>query len=64
MIACMKGALWAKRGERDISRRARHERQVRDEGKRKIKMRASNNSLYLIIVYVQYCFLDNLILQN
>ena len=30
-IACMTGALWAKRGERDISREAR------DEGKRKIK---------------------------
>ena len=32
----MTGALWAKRGERDISRGARHEREVRDEGKRKI----------------------------
>ena len=29
-VACMTGALWAKRGERDISRGAR------DEGKRKI----------------------------
>ena len=36
-IACMTGALWAKRGERDISRGARHEREARDEGKRKIK---------------------------
>ena len=33
----MTGALWAKRGERDISRGARHEREARDEGKRKIK---------------------------
>ena len=31
----MTGALWAKRGERDISRRARHEREARDEEKRK-----------------------------
>ena len=31
-LACMTGALWAKRGERDISRGAR------DEGKRKIKL--------------------------
>ena len=37
ILACMTGALWAKRGERDISRRARHERKARDEGKRKIK---------------------------
>ena len=36
-IACMTGALWAKWGERDISRGARHEREVQDEGKRKIK---------------------------
>ena len=36
-LACMTGALWAKRGERDISRGARHEREARDEGKRKIK---------------------------
>ena len=36
-IACMTGALWAKRGERDISRGARYEREARDEGKRKIK---------------------------
>ena len=35
-LACMTGALWAKRGERDISRGARHEREARDEGKRKI----------------------------
>ena len=35
----MTGALWAKRGERDISRGARHEREARDEGKRKIKGR-------------------------
>ena len=34
-VACMTGALWAKRGERDISRGARHEREARDEGKRK-----------------------------
>ena len=34
-IACMTGA----RGERDISRGARHERKARDEGKRKIKRR-------------------------
>ena len=31
-VACMTGALWAKRGERDISRGARHEREARDEG--------------------------------
>ena len=37
-VACMTGALWAKRGERDISRGARHEREARDEGKRKIKI--------------------------
>ena len=37
-LACMTGALWAKRGERDISRGARHEREARDEGKRKIKL--------------------------
>ena len=30
----MTGALWAKRGERDISCGARHEREARDEGKR------------------------------
>ena len=30
----MTGALWAKRGERDISRAARQEREARDEGKR------------------------------
>ena len=36
VVACMTGALWAKRGERDISRGARHEREARDEGKRKI----------------------------
>ena len=29
----MTGALWAKRGERDISRGARHEREARDEGR-------------------------------
>ena len=33
----MTGALWAKRGERDISSGARHEREAREEGKRKIK---------------------------
>ena len=33
----MTGALGAKRGERDISRGARHEREARDEGRRKIK---------------------------
>ena len=37
-IACMTGALRAKRGERDISRGARHECEARDEGKRKIKL--------------------------
>ena len=37
-LACMTGALRAKRGERDISRGARHERKARDEGKRKIKV--------------------------
>ena len=37
-VACMTGALWAKRGERDISRWARHEREARDEGKGKIKI--------------------------
>ena len=36
-VACMTGALWAKRGKCDISRRARHEHEARDEGKRKIK---------------------------
>ena len=36
-LACMTGALWAKRGERDISRGARHEHEARDEEKRKIK---------------------------
>ena len=34
-LACMTGALWAKRDERDISRGARHEREARDEEKRK-----------------------------
>ena len=34
----MTGALWAKRGERDISREARHELEARDERKRKIKL--------------------------
>ena len=38
-LACMTGALWAKRGERDISRGARHEREAQDEGKRKLKLR-------------------------
>ena len=33
----MTGALRAKRGERDISRGARHQREARDEGKRKSK---------------------------
>ena len=33
LLACMTGALWAKQGERDISRGARHEREARDEGK-------------------------------
>ena len=37
-LACMTGALWARRGERDISRGARHEREARDEGNRKIKL--------------------------
>ena len=36
-LACTTGALWAKRGKRDISRGARHLREARDEGKRKIK---------------------------
>ena len=36
-LACMTGALWAKRGEHDISRGPRHEREARDEGKGKIK---------------------------
>ena len=27
-LACMTGALWAKRGERDISRGARYEREA------------------------------------
>ena len=55
-VACMTGALWARRGERDISRGARHERgaqherEARDEGKRKIK-------LYLLLLYCFYfCF--------
>ena len=38
LIAGMTGALWAKQGGRDISRGARHEREARDEGKRKIKL--------------------------
>ena len=38
-IAFMTGALWAKRGEHDISRGARHEREARDEGKRKMKIK-------------------------
>ena len=46
-VACMTGALWAKRGERDISRGARHEREARDEGKRKIKR--------LSAVHCSYC---------
>ena len=29
LVACMTGALWAKRGERDISRGARHERALK-----------------------------------
>ena len=33
IVAYMAGALWAKRGERDSSRGARHEREARDEGK-------------------------------
>ena len=33
----MTGALRANRGERDISRGPRHEREARDEGKGKIK---------------------------
>jgi len=37
-LACMTEALWAKRGERDISLGARHEREAREEGKRKIKL--------------------------
>ena len=39
----MTGALWAKRGERDISRGALHEREARDEGKRKIKREISRS---------------------
>ena len=37
-VACMTGALWAKRGKRDISRGARHERKARDEGERKYNL--------------------------
>ena len=33
-IACMTGALWAKRDERDISRGARHEREARTRGEK------------------------------
>ena len=43
-VACMTGALWAKRGERDISCGAWHECEARDEGKGKIK-------LYLLSLY-------------
>ena len=32
--ACITGALWAKRGERDILREARDEHESRDEGRR------------------------------
>ena len=42
-LAWMTGALWAKRGERDISRGARHEREARDEGKRKIIFQKPNH---------------------
>ena len=35
--ACITGALWAKRGERDILREARNECEARDEGRRKNK---------------------------
>ena len=47
-LACMTGALWAKRGERDISRGARHEREARGEGKRKISHGNSRNSSFLL----------------
>ena len=40
-LAFMTGALRAKRGERDISRGARHEREARDEEKRKISLFSS-----------------------
>ena len=33
IVACMTGALWAKWGERDISRGARHERETREREK-------------------------------
>ena len=48
-VACITGALWAKRGEHDISLRARHERGARDEGKGKIK-------LYLLLLYCFFAF--------
>ena len=38
-IACMTGALWAKWGELDISRGERHQREARDEGRRKHRVR-------------------------
>ena len=41
----MTGALWAKRGERDISRGAWHEREARDEGNRKIFLFPSYRAL-------------------
>ena len=55
-LACMTGALWAKRGERDISRGARHERDARDEGKRKIKR--------LFAVHCSCCYLTRLQCQR
>ena len=48
-VACMTGALWAKRGEHDISCGARHECEARDEGKGKIK-------LYLLLLYCFFAF--------
>ena len=48
-VACITGALWAKRGERDISLGARHEREARDEWKGKIK-------LYLLLLYCFFAF--------
>ena len=41
----MTGALLAKRGERAISRGARHEREARDEGKGEIKRHAGYSVL-------------------
>ena len=37
IVACITGALWAKRGKRGILSEARNKREAQDEGRRKIK---------------------------